>query len=377
VVAALSDGKVVYRSGPATVTPASTNKLPTVTAALKVLGPQATFRTSVRLSADHRRVVLVGGGDPFLASSHAKARAHQPARADLGTLARLTAAKLQAQGLSRVRLAYDTSLFSGPQVNPAWPSAYVTEGVVPPITALWADEGAARKGSGYEADPALAAAQIFATALRKDGITVLGKPVHATAATGDAGLADVQSAPLGLIVEKTLETSDNNAAEVIGHQVGLAERQRGSFAAGVVAVRSVLRQLGVPTAGDRVYDASGLSRADRVSPLTLLGVLEAAARADQPELRQVLTGLPVAGFSGSLQERFQRSAPVARGRVRAKTGTLTGVSGLAGTATDRQGDELVFVAVADRVDVLDTLDARLVLDRLAASLAACRCGTTP
>src|SRR5690349_24820810 len=88
----------------------------------------------------------------------------------------------------------------------------------------------------------------------------------------------------------------------------------------------------------------------------------------------VVTGLPVSGFTGSLEDRFADAAPQGRGRVRAKTGTLTGVSALAGVATDVTGDPMVFVLMADRVAVPDTLAARDALDRLAADLGACRCG---
>ena len=59
--------------------------------------------------------------------------------------------------------------------------------------------------------------------------------------------------------------------------------------------------------------------------------------------------------------------------MRAKTGTLTGVHGLAGIVTGRDGTSMLFVAVADRVKVANTLVARARLDQVAAALAACRC----
>ena len=103
-------------------------------------------------------------------------------------------------------------------------------------------------------------------------------------------------------------------------------------------------------------------------------MLRLAASDRHPELRPVLTGLPVAGFTGSLASRFDDGRPRGRGRVRAKTGTLTGVSALAGVATDLDGDPMVFVLMADRIELLDTLDARDALDALAAALGACHCG---
>jgi D-alanyl-D-alanine carboxypeptidase/D-alanyl-D-alanine-endopeptidase (penicillin-binding protein 4) len=131
--------------------------------------------------------------------------------------------------------------------------------------------------------------------------------------------------------------------------------------------------VGVDTARALIYDGSGLSRDNRLAPETLLSVLETAASPDYPELRPLLTGLPVAGFTGSLTYRFDTGAPQGLGIVRAKTGTLSGVHGLAGTLTTRDGVVLAFVAMADRVRLRNTLDARAVLDRIAAALAACRC----
>jgi len=176
-VSELGSGRVVVRSGSGTVTPASTTKLLTTTAALAKLGPMTRFRTTVRQSG--RRIVLVGGGDPFLASSRATAKGLYPERATLDDLAARTATALDAHGVSSVRLGYDDSLFTGPKVSPAWPATYLPEDVVPPITALWADEG--RDGAGhYVADPSGAAAATFARALERRGIAVRGAPQPGT-----------------------------------------------------------------------------------------------------------------------------------------------------------------------------------------------------
>ncbi|HEX4189403.1 MAG TPA: D-alanyl-D-alanine carboxypeptidase/D-alanyl-D-alanine-endopeptidase [Marmoricola sp.] len=370
-VTELGSGKVVYRHGDYAVAPASTNKLLTTTAALATLGPMSRFSTKV--VADGDAVTLVGGGDPFLASTPAKARGLYPARADLVTLARRTAAALAARGTTRIRLSYDTSLFSGPAVDPHWPSTYVTESVVPPIGALWIDEGADADGH-YVADPAQVAGDAFASALRAQKIQVVGAVHEQKAPAAATQVAAVQSAPLGEIVQETLALSDNNAAEVIAHHVGLAVDHDGSYAGGAAAVFSVLHGLGVDLTGSHVYDGSGLSRDDRLTSITLTDVLRVAASAAHPGLREVLTGLPVAGFSGSLQRRFDNGPDAARGRVRAKTGTLTGVHGLAGLATDLDGDQLVFVMIADRVSFEDNLDAQHDLDLMAGALGACHCG---
>lgn len=367
----LSNDKTVFRRGSGAVTPASTMKLLTSAAALSVLGPEARFTT--RVVATGSKLVLVGGGDPFLASSAARAKGQYPVRADLTTLATRTATALKAKGLTTVSLAYDAGLFTGPSVNPHWPDSYVPENVVPPISALWVDE--ARSGNGrYADDPAREAAEKFAAALKQAGVRVTLAPRKLGSTSSQTELASVQSAPVGEIVQQTLAVSDNNAAEVLARHVGIAVDGDGSFVGGLKAVFSVLEGLGVDTTGSRAYDGSGLSRENRLTATTLIDVLALAASPDHPTLREVITGLPVAGFTGSLQRRFDRGPAEAQGRVRAKTGTLTGVHGLAGIATDLDGNLMAFVFVADKVPVADTLAAQRDLDLMAAALGACRCG---
>lgn len=132
-------------------------------------------------------------------------------------------------------------------------------------------------------------------------------------------------------------------------------------------------ELGVDTTGARILDGSGLARGNRLRPETLLDLIGVVADGDHDELRTVLSGLPVAGFTGSLAARFESGDAEGLGAVRAKTGTLRRVHGLAGTVTTVDGVVLGFVAVADRVRVPDTLAARAKLDEVAAALAACTC----
>jgi len=375
VVSDLNSGKVLFRHGSGASIPASTTKLLTGLAALESLGPMTRFST--RVVAVDNRLVLVGGGDPFLASGPAAAKGKYPARADLVTLAKRTATSLAAQGITRVRLSYDASLFTGPAVNPAWPAGYLPDNVVPPISALWVDEAEYR--GRYVSDPAGAAGRTFATALARLGVKVVGPVRSARAPATATELAVIKSAPVGEIVQRTLEVSDNNAAEVLARQIGLKEAGDGSFRGGAAAVFTVLRELGVDVTGSRIYDGSGLSRKNSLTAQTLLDVLRVAASPEHPTLREVVTGLPVAGFTGSLRARFDTGPSAARGRVLAKTGTLSeaGVHGLAGIATDLDGDLLGFVMIADKVAMQNTLAVRRDLDLMAAALGACRCGQEP
>ena len=259
---------MLFSKGSGPITPASTTKLLTSTAALEVIDPQTRFATTVRRVPGTHRIVLVGGGDPYLAS-RPPARGTQvyPQRATTAELAVRAAAALRGDGVRKVRLSYDDSLFTGPPVDPAWPSTYVPEDVVPPITALWVDEG---KASGrYSGDPSREAADVFAAQLRKAGIKVVGQLRHRAAPARATRIAEVRSAPLGEIVQRLISVSDNNAAEVVARHVGIAVDGRGSFAGATAGVRTTLERLGVDTTGLRLYDGSGLSRRDRIDPRTI------------------------------------------------------------------------------------------------------------
>ncbi len=371
VVVGGTDGRPVYRSGPPVMMPASTMKTLTSLAVLEAVGPQHRFTTAVVRSG--RTLTLVGGGDPLL--ERAPQTGVYPERADVRTLARATAGAVRRAGATgRLRLTYDTSLFSGPAVNPHWEDDYVPTDVVSPISPLWVDEGRDEIGYGIRVpDPAAEAGRVFRQELRRAGIAV-GPARPGIAPPGARQVAAVRSAPLVEVVQHVLEASDNEGAEVLLRHVALAQGRPGSFAGGVRSLREVLGGLGVRLAGLTTYDGSGLSRDDRIDPATLLDVLAHSLDPAHPELSGVVAGLPVAGFTGSLTSRFDVRADAGLGRVRAKTGTLTGVHGLAGVAVGRDGSVMLFAVLTDRVQEPQVLFARARLDRIAAALAGCRCG---
>ena len=385
-VTSLSPGPATWTSGDGRYLPASTTKLLTVGAALATLGPDHTFTTRVVRGERPREVVLVGGGDPLLASAPltvAEADATYPARADVASLALAVAEALRGTGggtgggTGRVRVRFDDSLFTGPTDNPAWRRDYVPDDIVSPITALMVDSGVEPDGLSRSDDPSLAAARAFATALASAGLRVAGEPQRVVVQPGAEELAAVASAPLGEIAERVLDVSDNEGTEVLAHQIGIATSGTGSFEAGAAGVVAALAGLGIDASGDEVYDGSGLSRRNRIAPTTLLALLQRAAGPDGDDLRSLVSGLPVAGFTGSLTYRFDEGPAVARGLVRAKTGTLTGVHALAGIAVGRDGEPMAFVLAADKVKDEDRYDAQDALDRAAAALAACRCSGAP
>ena len=136
----------------------------------------------------------------------------------------------------------------------------------------------------------------------------------------------------------------------------------------------MLAPLGVPADAVRLVDGSGLSRDDALAPGALTRLLAGVTTAEPGALSPLLTGLPVGGFSGTLSDRY-RGGPQAAGAgvVRAKTGTLRGVSALSGVVRTAEGRLLAFALTADAVPQGATRGAEAALDRLAASFAACGC----
>jgi serine-type D-Ala-D-Ala carboxypeptidase/endopeptidase (penicillin-binding protein 4) len=357
----------------APITPASTIKLATAFAALTVLGPEHRISTKVVQGGRGDEIVLVGGGDPTLTARALPTGPEHPA--SLRQLARDTATTLKARGTTRVRLRYDTTAYTGPVHHPIGAG----NDNIAPVTALMADEGRVDpRGAGAAArwaDPAAKAAGAFAGFLRGDGIRVQGAPVpgRARRAASEASLAEVRSPDLASLVERMLTNSDNDIAEALARQAAMGGGRPASFAGGAGAVTAVLRAAHLPMGRVSVHDGSGLNRADRLSARLLARILATAAAPRRPELRPILTGLPVAGFTGTLRGRYGGATPAhgAAGLVRAKTGTLTGVNTLAGVLVDADGRLLTFAFAAQ--GTTSPSRATATLDHAAATLTHCGC----
>jgi D-alanyl-D-alanine carboxypeptidase/D-alanyl-D-alanine-endopeptidase (penicillin-binding protein 4) len=395
--------------------PASTIKILTALAVLKALGPDARLATTVSLGSEPGQIVLRGGGDATLARVDSKAAgwpAGQAAHpATLNALAIKTAVALRKAGLTSVTVDFDDSLFVGSTVAPGWKPSFVAAGVVSPVMALSADGGRTSAASTSRSqDPAKAAASYFAERLRARGITVatsIGRvspvsvspvetpgatatpaptplPSGATSSTDPAVspssasglvLASVESPPMSDLVERMLTRSDDDLAEALGHLAGGRLVGSASFEGGVRATYDTLEQLGMPMRGLKLADASGLSSLNELDSTTFTHAL-AAAVADKPfigttvgTLWPVTSGLPIAGVTGTLSDRFTSAKTIAgRGVVRAKTGTLTGVIGLAGIVQDPHGRILIFDFDADHAPG-PIATARAAVDRAATIVA--------
>lgn len=351
--------------------PASTQKLLTAAAALSTIGSDRTLDTTAFLAG--ATVTLVGGGDMMLAAG-AGDPAKVNGRAGLADLAGTVAVAVEAAGLDAVTVRVDDSLFSGPSVAPSWDTDNVEAGYGAPVTALAVD--VARRSSGTYAprfaDPTLAAGRDFATALGKAGVTVTGTIARAVPAEGATEVGRVSSAPMSELVGYFLQTSDNTITEVAGRLVAIETGLPGSVQGATTAVLDVVGALGVDLTGARLTDASGLGEGSRLSPRLLNELLLRMVDPALPALREAALQMPLAGVSGTLHERFTTTD--ARGRVRAKTGSLPNVSSLAGTLVTADGRLLVFAVLVDDFPDDNAWNARATIDKFVSRVAECGCG---
>lgn len=203
-------------------------------------------------------------------------------------------------------------------------------------------------------DPALFAAFALRGELEKLGVAITGEVLSRHAWPWEHSslkrasftrippegqqVASIQSARLAEALRVINKDSQNLHAEMLLREVGFVMRNVGSYEAGLEELEDFLAEAGLNRKEFEFADASGLSRKDLVSPAGTVQLL--AHMWDSPHRDDYLETLPVGGEDGTLDWRFSRTT--ARGRIRAKTGTLGHVTALSGYATTEDGRNLAF-----------------------------------
>jgi D-alanyl-D-alanine carboxypeptidase/D-alanyl-D-alanine-endopeptidase (penicillin-binding protein 4) len=343
-----ADGSIVWRHNDGLGRmPASTQKLVTAFTVLGSMAPDTTLTTTICQSEQTPSTIFVrGGGDPSLS----------PAR--LQTLAMQAADQLKLADQSQVSLYLDGSLFPAPTAATGWVAGYLRSDVqyVRGLTL-----------AGYRGkDGRLAVGKALVIDLKAQGITVTGTGMAITPNLCTT-LGTTSSAPVGTLIAEMLGNSDNDYAEFLLRHAALARGFIPSWRGALDNQTELLTRAGIPTAGLRVFDGSGLSRADRMPVATLSAVL-GLLREDPRDAAIVFAwgAIPRAGQSGTLIRRFSTPYQVcARGHIEAKTGTLVDAVALAGVAHGADGHDRVFVlldnglrrttAVGSAIDTLATM----------------------
>jgi D-alanyl-D-alanine carboxypeptidase/D-alanyl-D-alanine-endopeptidase (penicillin-binding protein 4) len=334
--------------------PASVNKLYTTSAAMTLYGQEGTLTTEVLGDAqpDDEGVVtgnlyLRGGGDPEFGRREAR------------RLARI----LGTSGLTELtgRVIGDETRFDRLRGGPD--SAYRVSEWVGPLSALSFNHGLTlAKRARFQRNPPQYAAKIFTRELKRAGVIVRRAGRAGVAPAGAESLGEWSSNRMAVLARHTNRPSDNYFAETLLKNLGADFGGHGTTAAGAAVARRQAARYGArPT----IVDGSGLSRQNRTTPRDVVRLLDGLDESDIA--RPMRLSLSVAGKSGTLYDRMRHTA--AKGRCRAKTGTLSGVSNLAGYCNSKSGARLAFAFLMSGVS---TWTGHRLQDRMATSLARYR-----
>ena len=357
LVVDLATGGQIYSLRPDTPrVPASVEKLYTTATVLARLGPGTQLQTAVAgvgspdpAGVWHGNLYVDGAGDPTF-GTHAAA-------GGLASATDLAETLVTATGIKRIdgSVIGDESIFDARRGEPA--SAYLPDtDLAGQLSGLAFNRGQ----TGKLTSPAAYAAGQVAAALRARGVPVTGRSTAGVKPATAHLLASVPSPPVRTLVAMTDLPSDNFFAEMLLKDLGARFGGAGTTAAGVGVVLAWLGHLGIKP---HIVDGSGLSDQDRTTPTQVVSLLRAVAPTGRLAAigADLLPALPVAGRSGTLIKRMRRTA--AAGRCTAKTGTLIGVSTLAGICDGRFAFAFLMNSISDS-------KAHSLQDQMTVALAA-------
>lgn len=365
-VADAQTGQVLWSENPdAPMTPASTTKVLTAAAAMLALPADHRVTTRVVQGNVDGNIVLIAGGDPTLTARPVGTVGFYPGAARIDDLVE----QVRRSGTTVRSISVDTSLYSGDTMAPGWFPADIAAGSITPIEPIMLDGGRSDPlvdESPRSTTPALDAGRALAAGLGVDPAAV----TTGSAAEGADQLASVQSAPLRNRLQQMIYRSDNVLAEAVGRELSIEMGATASFSGAVASIGQTLYAAGFDMSGMVLQDASGLSVDGRIPARLLDQVLTSAAGTEKPALRPMLDYLPVAGATGTLSDRYASGDRTGAGWVRAKTGTLSDASALAGYVVDVDGRVLTFALMSNgRPPEV----SRPALDAVASILRLCGC----
>lgn len=366
-VADATTGQVLWTSSPdAPMTPASTTKVLTAAAAMLALPPDHRVTTRVVQGLSAGEIVLISGGDPTITAQPVGSPNFYPGSARIDDLVE----QIRKSGVAVDSIVIDTSIYNGPTMAQGWSTADIAGGSITPIEPIMIDGGRSDPlvdESPRSTQPALDAGRVLASRLGVD-------PARVTIGQASAGadqIAAVQSAPLRDRLGQMMRRSDNVLAEAVGREIALEMNIGASFTGAVDSIGQTLFAHDFDLGGMTLHDGSGLS-VDGLIPARLLDQVLTSATSDTglAELRPMLDYLPVAGATGTLSDRYASANRDGAGWVRAKTGTLSTASALAGYVVDVDGRTLTFAFMSnDRPPDV----SRPALDAVASTLRLCGC----
>ena len=373
------DGRVVgEKNRDQIVIPASNLKILVAAVAIEVLGNDFTYTTRVVGAAPVRGVVqgdvfLVGGGDPVLSSDwYPESDLDKLPPFNTTSLDEL-ARRLADAGVTQIAGAVrgDHSRYDDERYIDTWGDdvAGIEAG---PYDALLVNDARVLGDDQRASDPAEAAAREFVRVLSEQGITVTGGASVGQAPAGGTDLATIESQPLPAVIAEMLTNSDNNTAELMLKEIGLAASGAGTREAGAAAIASTLTGWGIDTTGLVVGDGSGLSLANRVTCSMMIAVLQHVTYDSA-----VGAGLAIGGQTGTLDDVFGDTTVA--GRIRGKTGTLNNppfdqdppaVKALSGYMPVEGGQAIEYTLILNGPTISDQSEYRPIWAALVTALTA-------
>jgi len=322
-------GEVVFeRNATQARKPASVLKLLSATSVLSYIDAQKVFNTNIYLGTEPGTIVINGEYDPWI--SLIQDQATKMGRTSLPRLGFNTInqyKELTGKKASKLKILY-TGLFPQDLVN-------------------------------------------FQAFLTKRGVRTISEKITTEEAVAQSAepLVLSVSPTLDAMVKWALTWSDNVLAEKLARLAAITSGETLNDAGVAVTFHKVLTDFGIDPDKIEVSDGSGLSKQNRVTAKAIAELLIKIR--NNPKYISIYEGLPVGGVSGTLQDRFLKTAPQAVGLVHAKTGTLSGTISLAGYV-DSEDRQYIFVAIADRIPRRYSASerARDTLDRILGKIAA-------
>ena len=343
-----SNSVIAGRDQNLAITPASTMKILTAITAIESLGADTTLQTKVLLQGE--ALYLKGEGDMLLSAEKGEIK-EGVKRASLADLADQCAAYLKQHQITVQKLYLDDSYFLNEPHNPAWEDDGDSSIYIAPIMPLAIDLG---RADGYIygaklADPALAATLKFQELLAERGIEFSQPPVRASAAADALRIAQVSSAPIKDLVRQTMLYSDNTTAELLARLSARAQGLNAGIEGANQAVINTISEIATQSGLDfdlpslKVLDNSGLSSENKLSPQLLTTTLLWLNQSENPQMKELFSAFPLAGYSGTLAKRFDLPEQAKTiGTLSGKTGALSQVSALSGYATLADGRQVAY-----------------------------------
>jgi len=315
--------ETVFTDAPdVTRAPASVLKLVAMTSAIEALGADTVFHTSISTTSTRGKFAMIGDGDPWLTTSSAVAKKfHRALSTTLITAALRSAPKMRT-------ITIDTN------------GVYLKD--LQNLQFLY------RKKVNIKIHQVATFDEIRSEA--------------------ETQIREISSPPLSEIVQFTLLWSDNVLADRLA-RTAAKKLGFGTDAVGIQqAFEETLKSIEVPAPGLAVFDGNGLSHDNRISARTIADLLIQIK--NRPELKIIYDGLPLAGETGTLKNRFKLDAPTAVGLIKAKTGWINTTVSLAGYV-DVGPDQYVFAVIADHIKPFERYRqiARKTIDQMLGTIA--------